>query len=241
MLHQTRGIALTTLKFSETSIIAKVYTELFGLQSYLLKGIRKKQSRIKPGLFQPLTLLELSVYHKEKITLHSLKEGYNCYPYQTIPFDIRKSSIALFMTELVYKSIREEESNSPLFKFLWNSCLTLDNIRESFSWFHVAFSVQFSRYLGILPQADLAGNKHFFDMKEGIFQECEPGHPYFLDKQMSSLLKDLLLSDSLVPGTLHATLKTRNELLEKILHYYSLHLAGFRGVQSHKILHSVLS
>ena len=128
MLHKTRGIALHTVKFSETSIIAKIYTELFGLQSYLIKGIRKQHSRIKPGLFQPLTILDLTVYHKETGSLQSLKEVHNLYPYQSLPFDIMKSSIALFMNELIYKSIREEEPNQELFDFLFDACIDLDSL-----------------------------------------------------------------------------------------------------------------
>ena len=114
MLHSTRGIVIHTTKFSETSIIARIFTEQFGLQSYLIKGIRRAQSKLKPGLFQPLTILELVVYHKQNRSVQNINDATYLYPYQSIPFDIRKSSIALFINELTYKTIHEEESNPEL-------------------------------------------------------------------------------------------------------------------------------
>ena len=114
MLHTTRGIVLHTTKYSETSLVAKIYTEVFGLQSYLVKGIRKQKAKLRPALFQPMTLADLVVYHKDKGSLQNIKESRIAVPYRSIPFDIRKSSMLLFINELLYKSIREEETNRKL-------------------------------------------------------------------------------------------------------------------------------
>ena len=256
MLHSTQGIVFHSLKYSETSIIVKIYTELFGIQSYLVKGIRNPKSKIKPGLFQSLTMLDLVVYHKEKQSLQSLKEVGLAHPFSTIPFDIRKSSVALFINELVYKAIREEEANPELFRFLWQTCLQLDEAEESVSWFHIIFAVRLMEFLGILPHNNHSSKEPIFNLREGIFQASIPTHPQYLDPENSEIFATLLNAShnpssvprppspvphppSPVPRPPSSV--SRPRLLETILLYYQLHLPGFKGVQSHHILHDVLA
>ncbi len=240
MLHQTRGIAIHATKFSETSSVVKIYTELFGLQSYLVKGVRKQKAKIKPGLFQPLTLLDLVVYHKERSSLQNLKEANYSHPYQTIPFDIRKSSIALFINELVYKTIHGEEPHPELFSFLYDTCLHLDRVDENFSLFHLVFSLQLTRYLGCMPQLNYSARKPFLDLREGIFQADFPEHRDYLDSTLSSLFFQLLQTPEGNNISLLVPAKTRDTLLEMILIYYRLHVPGFREMQSHHVLHTIL-
>ncbi len=231
MLHSTKGIVFHSLKYSETSVIVKIYTELFGLQSYLFKGIRSQKSKTRPGLFQSLTLLDLVVYHKEKHTLQSAKEVRLAIPYKSIPFDIRKSSVALFINELVYKAIREEEANGELFEYLWQTCIELDQAEENIATFHIYFMARLMHYLGIFPQDNHSAALPVFNMREGLFQASVPGHPDYLDPLLSAKLHDLLKACS-VPDT---------SLLAPLLVYYRLHLPGFREMQSHHILHDVLA
>jgi DNA repair protein RecO (recombination protein O) len=240
MLHNTRGIALHVTKFSETSSVVKIYTELFGLQSYLIKGIRKQHARIKPGLFQPLTLLDLVVYHKEKQSLQSLKDAQYSHPYQTIPFDIRKSSIVLFIDELIYKTIHEEEPHPELFSFIYDTCLQLDSAGENVASFHLAFAFHLTRYLGCMPQMNYSVRNNILNLREGIFQETIPGHPDYLDAGISEIVFNLLL----IPETSFALPQypamIRDRILEAVLQYYRLHVPGFREMQSHHVLHAVL-
>lgn len=251
MLHHTRGIALHTIKFSETSIIARVYTELFGLQSYLVKGIRNPRSKIKPALFQPMTLLDLTVYHREKSNLQNIREAGNHYPYQSIYTDLRKRSILLFITELIGKSVREEESNRALFDFLYENCIRLDQLSENIQLFPLWFSVHFSRFLGFWPAYEDSPEKQIFNLNEGTFQATRPVHDKYLDNEESRLLRILMeagmkqgKTDLIHPvsGIRHPfSYELRNDLLEKILLYYRLHLPGFHGIRSHVVLHEVLS
>jgi DNA repair protein RecO (recombination protein O) len=240
MLHQTRGIALHLTKFSETSSIVKIYTELFGLQSYLVRGVRKQKSKIKSGLFQPLTLLDLVVYHKEKSTIQSLKEVNYSHHYKEIPFDIRKSSIALFINELLYKSIHGEESFPELFTFLYNSCIQLDETHESIALFHLVLSIHLTRYLGCMPQLNYSDKTPFLDLREGVFQSVDPGHPDFLDPAMSRIFFQILQTAEGDNVTVQLPAVTRNSLLETILVYYRLHVPGFREMKSQSILRTVL-
>ena len=180
MLHQTKGIVFHSIKYSETSVIVKIYTELFGIQSYLFKGIRSSKSKIRPGLFQSMTLLDLVVYHKENQSLQSVKEVHLSHPFRSIPFDIRKSSVALFINELAYKAIREEESNPGMFAFLWDACLRLDETEERVSFFHVEFAVMLMHHLGIFPNDNFAPGSPVFNLREGTFQPGIPDHHWWL-------------------------------------------------------------
>jgi DNA repair protein RecO (recombination protein O) len=244
MLHTTRGIALHTVKFSETSIIAKIYTELFGLQSYLVRGIRKEKAKIKPGLFQPLMLLELSAYHKEKATLQTIREVNILKPYHSLPFDIRKSSVALYINELIYRSVREEEKNPELFAFLFNTCEMLDSMDTGLSLFPLAFTVYLTKLLGFYPRTETDSGIDIFNMTEGVFQDKMPEHKYYIPPPGSLLLKEIILTgtyDFSAISFYQEILRTRNDLLESMLVYYKLHLPGFGDIRSHKVLHTVLS
>jgi DNA repair protein RecO (recombination protein O) len=240
MLHKTRGIVLHTVKYSETSLIVKVYTEAFGIQSYMVKGARSPKSKLRPILFQPLTLLELVAYHKERNTLQSIKEIRLAHPYQSMPFDIRKSSIALFLNEVVYRSVGEEESNPALFEFLWSSFLLLDAVEEPFMHFHLLFTIKLTKYLGFHPRNTRTDQHCFFNLSEGTFQ------PLFiegicLDRTMSNTwcrLPDWPFEKPAIPDL---TAKERDDLLDALLLYYRFHLPGFSGFRSAEVLHSVLS
>jgi DNA repair protein RecO (recombination protein O) len=252
MLHSTRGIVFHSTKYAESSLIVKIYTGLFGLQSYLVKGVRNPKSKIKPGLFQPLTLLDLVVYHREKHSLQSVKEIRLAHPYHSIPFDIRKSSLVLFINELVYKVIREEETNPSLFEFLWGTCLRLDETDEPISSFHLFFAMHLCHHLGIFPHLNHSTSLQIFNLREGHFQSAVPEHPYYLNPENSQQFHALLEVCSFDPygtgevarwrsGEISLRAEVRDQLLETILLYYQLHLPGFKGLQSHQILRTVLS
>jgi DNA repair protein RecO (recombination protein O) len=241
MLHKTRGIALHTISFSETSLIVKIYTEAFGLSSYIVKGSRSHRSKMRPVFFQPLTLLELDVYHRGKPSLQTIKEIRIPEPYHSIPYDIRKSSIALFLNELIYKSLVEEEPNSSLFSFFWNAFLTLDRSMESVSSFHLVFALKFTTYLGFVPRMNYQPDRSFFNLREGIFQKQIPPDAEFLDSRLSEVFFRILQTslEEIPAHPLPASV--RNELLETILLYYRIHIPGIREIVSHKVLHTILA
>ncbi len=241
MMHKTKGIVLHSTKFSETSVIVKIYTEIFGLQSYIFRGIHSKKSKFKSVCFQTLSLLEMEVYHKQKSNIQSAKEIRFAYPYQQIPFDIQKSSVALFINELIYKSIREEEANPTLFSFLWQSFLQLDTMEENAGCFHLVFAMQLTRHLGIQPQNNYSSSNDLFHLRDGNFQSKMSGDPNYLDPNESRIFFLLSTTPLELFSTIFLDTDTKNHLLETIIKYYQLHLPGFKGLKSHLVLHSVLS
>lgn len=240
MLHKTRGIVLRTVNYSETSIITKIYTEEFGIQSYLIKGAKRKSASVKANLFQPLSLLNLVVYKKEKNKLQTLKEASVDIHFTSIPYDTAKTSILFFMNEVLLKCLQEEEANPELFSFLHESIQTLETTESNFSSFYLIFMVRLTRFLGFYPQGRFSESTPFFDLQEGQFVGIEPLHPYFLNKENSMILGRVIVSNYYVMESLSLTGKERKNLLDILLRFYHLHLSNMSNFTSHKVLEQVL-
>lgn len=240
MICKTRGIVFKTIKYSDNSLIAKIYTEAFGLRSYMIRGVNNKKSTSGKSAFQPLSILDLVVYEKEKGGLQNIREFENIYHYKSLPFDIRKSCIALFMNEIMYRSIHSEEADSLLFQFLHQSLIQLDEIGTSIENYHLSFLAGLSKCLGFSPMNNFSGANHFFDLQEGLFVADQPMHANFLDPSLSMKLFQLI-TDSEHLNTLLVNAATRNELLSKLLDYFRLHIPGFGEVKSHIVLKDVLN
>ena len=194
MLYKTRGIVFQTVNYSDNSFIAKVYTELFGLQSYMVNNPRGKKSSTKINVFQPMNLVELVVYRKEKKQLHRIKEIKIELPYNTIPFDVSKSSITFFLNEILCKCIREEESNLELFQFIHGSMIRLDNAKSKFVCFHLYFLIQLAAHLGFAPSGNFSADTPFFDLHEGIFKNESAEN--CLGEKASETIFNLLITSS---------------------------------------------
>src|SRR5437016_3948145 len=151
MLHKTRGIVFRVTDFGETSVVAQVYTELFGLQGYLINSVRKKNALVRQNILHPLSLVDLVVYNKERKGLHRIAEIRSNPVLQNIPIDVLKTSVALFLDEVLCNSLKEEEPNQQLFDFLFHSIQILDMQSPVNSNFHLYFLIQLSRYLGFYP------------------------------------------------------------------------------------------
>lgn len=241
MIYKTLGIVLRTTDFSDTSIITKIYTERFGIQNYLIKGAKRKKSTVNANLFQPLSLLELVGYKKEKKQLQILKEAKPEFHFTSIPFDPRKSSILFFINEIILKCIQEEESNPELFSFLHESVQILDSTEKNFNDMHLIFLVRFSRFLGFYPQGRFSETNSFFDLREGKFVSNIPLHSDFLTEENSILLNRLILSNYYIMDALAISKKEKRILLDVLLRYYELHLPHFGKVSSHKVLEQVFA
>ncbi len=240
MLVKTRGIVFHTIKYSDSGIIAKIYTEKFGLRSYLIKGIKNRKSKIKSGHLQPLSLLDLVVYEKNKPGIQYLKEIENIFQFSSIPFDIKKSSILLFINEILYKSIYEEVANSELFNFICDSIKYLDKINSAYQNFHLYFTINLTKYLGFFPRNNYSELNNCFDLQEGVFRNEKAIHEYFIEYPLSKKFSRILHSDFPLQN-FQISSAERIGLLLKIIEYYQLHLPGFKDVKSHLILQQVLN
>lgn len=240
MVVNTSGIVLHHLNYSETSIIAKIYTERFGLQSFLVKGVRQKKSRLRMNLFGPLSLVDLVMVYKEKATLHHLRDISSAYPFSGISSDIRRTSLAIFINELLYKSIQGEEPDTALFEYIVDIVKYLDSISGHLGSFHLCVAMELTHFLGFRPHDNFSAANRFFDLQEGAFTSSIPPHPYFLDENFSQYWHELLTQSAFKPFTEEWSSALRNTLLTKILDYYRLHLPNFREMKSPEVLKEVL-
>jgi DNA repair protein RecO (recombination protein O) len=240
MLHHTRGLIFHSIPYSDSRQIVKIYTELFGLRSYIVTVSRSKTGKIKASLLQPLTHVDLVVQQREKNTLHTIREISCVMPYQQLHTDIVKTSITLFLAEVLNKAVREEEQNPALYAYLVYALQFLDLMQDGLANFHLSFLTQLTRFLGFYPQPNSDGARSVFDLRDGIFRPSAPVHPLYIDIHESRVLERLrdLSFDQLAQLPLNAG--DRRLLLSHLLRYYELHLNAMHDIKSHRILETVL-
>ena len=236
MLQHTKGIVLHSIKYGDNSLIVKVYTELAGLQTYLVRRSKSKKAKESSNLLQALSIIEMVVAHSEKNSLQKMRELRAYYSYTQIPYDAVKSSIALFLNEMLYKSIQEDGCNKNLFSFISNGLQILDLKQENCANFHLVFLIQLSRHLGFYPQGAYSEEAPYFDLMNGIYCAKEPQHPYYLNPVEAKTF--YALSNTKLDQCETQKLKgqERKQLLEKLIIYYRLHTANMREIASHKVL-----
>ena len=239
MIHKVKGVVLHHIKYKESSAIVYVYTDLYGRQTYLVNNIRGRRSRYSGNLLQSLTFLEIEAYHKEGKDLQRVKEISNYIPYRNIPFDMHKNSQTLFLAEVLYKVLREEDPNVELFGFLENSLQLLDVSQDNLANFHLLFLVQLTKYLGFYPENNYGKERNGFDMRNGEFNTGSGIHPDFFDKKSAVLMNELLKCSFSGLSEMTVLQEDRQKFLEDILDYFRLHIHGFGNVKSLAVLQEI--
>lgn len=237
MLVKTKAIVISSRKFQEKSLIIKCFTLSDGLKSYFVRdAFSSRKSNQKIAYFQLFSILEIEAIHKNKGTLENFKEIKLATPFQTIHSDVIKSTIVLFLAEMMHYSIHEEEKNEALFTYLETALLWLDT-HEDMANFHLIFLLEATKYLGFYPDISDA-NFPFFEMTEGIFTPFNAISS--LSEHETSLFKKLLLLKfDTNQKTFHSI--ERQLLLKILIDYYSFHLEGFRRPKSLDVLKEVFS
>lgn len=241
MLVKTQGIVLHSFKYGESGIIARILTREMGLQSFLVHGVRKTKAKNKANLFQPLTLVELVVYNKQNSSsnLLNIREIQCLHHFTTIGTDIIKTTLALFLGEVLLNAFTRQEMHQQAFSFIHQAIVHLDGREENLGAFHIYFLIQLSKYLGFAPQDNYTEKHCYFNLMEGIFQKEIDHTAYCLDKESSHYFFRLsqMSTDNYIDFSI--PVQKRKELLHKILEYYKLHLEGFKEVRSHQVLEIV--
>ena len=237
MLVHTNAIVLHTLKYNDSSLIVHCYTQAIGKQSFLLKGIlTARKGKFRTAYFQPLMLLEVVFNHKKKSGLQFLKEVKVIHPYQELYSNIKKNAIALFLSEMVYKSLGEEEENALLFAFLKHAFLWLD-AHEDIANFHLIFLLKFSQFLGFYPNVENI-DFPYFNLASGCFT-AHPPQQNVLEGEHLEIFKSLLGMNFDVQKVPKINQHKRRELIEAMVSYFELHLLEFSTPKSLAVLHAV--
>src|SRR5690349_19503217 len=195
MLHKTKAIVLKTVKYGETSLIATMYTEVFGIQSFMINGVRSaSRSAVgKANLLQPAAILELVMYHNEKKNLQRIKEFRWSYLYKDLFYNVIKNSIALFMVELLQKTLKEPEVNAELFYFIEDAFMHLDESNDTvMANYPLFFALHLTSFYGFRFSDTWSANRTVLDLQEGEFVSEVPQHPYFIEGNASFITSQLL-------------------------------------------------
>ena len=237
MQIKTKAIVISSIKYQEKSLIVKCFTLSDGLKSYFVRdAFSSRKSNQKIAYFQPLTILEIEAVHKNKGTLENFKEIKIAIPFHSIHSDVVKSTIVMFISEILHHSIHEEEKNEAFFTFLETALHWLDN-HDEIANFHLILLLETTKYLGFYP--DISNTEYkFFEMTEGIFS---PFHAISsLTEHETNLFKKLIdLKFDYSQKSFHVV--ERQILLKILIDYYSFHLDGFKKPKSLEVLKEVFS
>lgn len=237
----TPALVLHTTSYSESSVIAKIFTRQLGVRSYIIKGVRKSGSKTKQNLLQPLSHLDLVVYNNPKTQINYIKEmGQHAHGQQEQRRQLSEvavhNALRFFMTEVLYKTLREEEPMPELFDYVADTCsFQSTDIKPSQQ--PILFLLKVSRHLGIEPLDNYSVREPLFDMSAGRYQYAVEQTLNASTSQLLHYYLQALHTGSPLPI---ATLAQRTELINRLLEYYQIHLAEFRNFKSHEILHTVL-
>jgi len=224
MLLTTNAIVLSALKYKDSSLIVSCYTKELGIQSYILHHVFKaKKSKLNPAYFQLLTQLEIQTNYKTNQSLHKITEVKLHHSYTSIHTNIYKSSVSMFIAEVLQSILKEEEKNTELYRYLEASLLWYD-LHKFNANFHLVFLLKLSQYLGVYPDLNTL-HLNFFN--------------YEKDNQKVHILKKILGIHFDDLNTIKINAQMRQDILNEILHYFSVHLGDFKKPKSLKILHDI--
>ena len=239
MIEKTKGIVLHQIKYTDSGIVAWLYTRNYGRQSFMIKGSRNRKSGKHNVFFQPMSILDMVIYYKESRGMQTLKEFSVSYTPSDIYFNVRKSSVAMFLGEVLTSVLREETPNEELFDFIEKSIIYFDNCKEGYSNFHIAFLAGLSSYLGFEPGPRASGAERFFDMLNGLFVHIPPVHGNYANEEISEILAAFFASSYENVNRIALTGSLRNDVLDVLVRYYSLHLPGLKKIRSLDVLKEV--
>ncbi len=242
MIFKTKGIVLRPIKYGETSLVVNILTTLFGIQSYLINGVRTSGKTGKAHLYQPASILEMEVYHNELKNLQRIKESKWSFVYQTIFCDVTKNAVALYMVELMQKCLKQPENNTDLFDFCEDAFMQLDTAKPDVTAnYPLYFCLQLAHFFGLKLQDNFSDKNIYLDMQEGNFSSQIPHHPHFLDTELSEYISQLLKAQH--PNEL-SQIKLNKFIRRKLLYalesFYALHIQDFGVMKTLPVLHEIL-
>jgi DNA repair protein RecO (recombination protein O) len=241
MLEKTRGIILHQIKYTDSGIVAQMYTRKFGRQSFLIKGMRNRKAGKHNIMFQPMFILDLEIYFKPSREMQILKEFSVSFTPFDIHSDVKKSCVAIFLGEVLTSVLKEESPHEEMFDYIEESIIYFEQCKESFANFHIAFLVGLSSFLGFEPGQRTNADDIFFDMINGIFVPIPPIHGNYANEEVSNILANFFVTSYDTISSIILTGLMRNEVLETLVRYYSLHLPGLKKIKSLEVLKEVFN
>ena len=242
-LHKTPGIVLRSVKYGETSLVVTIYTLQFGIQSYIVNGVRThtKKGAGKARLFQPTAILDLVVYHHESSHLNRIRDFQWKFLYENLLSDIRRNAVGLFMMELLSRSLKQPEGNAELYDFLESTLLSLDRGDEKVAAnIPLYFSLHLAGFLGFRIDNNYSTRHPYLDLLEGAFVSAPPNHPDFLEERQAEMTSRLLaINETAELDALKMNQEFRRNLLFAYERFYALHVNDFTSLKTVGVLKEI--
>ncbi|MCE2617290.1 MAG: DNA repair protein RecO [Phocaeicola sp.] len=241
MFQKLVGIVLHSIKYNDSMNIVDIYTQQSGRGSYLVRVSRSRKSGVKTVLFQPLAFVEFEADCRPNAHIYPIRSAKSWFPFATIPYNPYKSAMALFLSEFLYRVLREEEENVPLFAYLENSIRWLDACEKDFSNFHLVFLIRLSRFIGLYPNTENYMPGCYFDMMNAQFTPFLPTHGAYLSQEESAVVPNFMRMNYETMHIFKMNRMQRNRCLTIINGYYRLHLPDFPVLKSIDVLKELFS
>ena len=239
MLTKTTAIVLHNIKYGDSKMIVDMFTRAHGRTSFVVTIPKSAKSKIRKQLFQPLAMLSLEYDFRPKVQLQKIKEATILHPYSSLPFDMDKLTVGMFISEFLYHSLYGEESNKPMFDYISDSLQWFDSSPSPASNFHLVFMMRLSRFLGFYPNLDDYVQGCVFDLRNGSFSSVAPLHSDYLSSAEASLMSLMMRMNYPTMHLFKFTRAQRNRLLDVIVQYYRLHIPGFPDMKSLDVLRNI--
>jgi len=239
MLEKTRGIILHQIKYTDSGIVSHIYTRKFGRQSFLIRGMRSRKTGRHNILFQPLFILDLELNYKSSHEMQNLREFSVFFTPYDIYSNIKKSAVAIFLGEVLASVLKEESPHEEMFDYIEESIIYFDNCSEGYANFHIAFLAGLSSFLGFEPGLRSSASEKYFDMQDGIFVASTPVHGNYANEEISDILAGFFATSYDSISDIILTGKLRNDVLDTLVRFYSLHLPGLKKIKSLEVLKTV--
>lgn len=227
---------MRTIKYNDNLMIADIFTQQVGRRSFLLPVSRSKQSRVRNVLFQPLSMVAFTAAGRSEKSMARISDAQPYAMYSTVPYDVVKSSIALYLAELLTHALRDSTDDETLFIFMDRAFTWLDAATEGYADFHLVFMARLLRFLGIYPNIGSVGRNEYFDMLSGCLVREHPLHPHFLMPAAAERFSRLLAADFQSVRALALNREQRGEYLAVLEEYYRLHIPDFPSLRSAEVL-----
>ncbi len=233
MIVTTKGLVIRTVNYSESSVVATIYTSELGIRTYMIKGVRSSKKK-KGNIYQPMQFLDLIVTERGNKNMQYIKDAKPLFHYKQVPYDIRKTAIGLFMLELISITVKEMEPNEELYEFIQQEYENLDIVSGSFSDYHLQFMLSLSQLLGFFPYDNYTEQNHLFALQDGLFVALTDNYPNCISKEDSQLLHRLMNEPA-------ATFNKpeRKQILQTLERYYQFHVAEFRSFKTPDVFEGI--
>lgn len=231
MDYECRAISLLSYKYGEGAVIAKIFTEEFGLKSYSIKRSKSKKSKNKISLLDSQSLISISGKNNIKKEIQFLNEINLGYAFQDNTF--KKKLIRTFISEVLSKTLIDSERNKALFEFIWQTNIDIDKQKKIDDTFCLEFMIRLSSFLGIYPSTE---NMHFdfFNLNNGIFTEENVSGELSLKGENLVYLKKIIKKEKVnIPA------KNRQELIKNIFEYFTYHHYNLSNIKSYNVILSL--